>query len=83
LLLIANELLSKNKDNNAGKFILKTGGKVTLFAKLATKGIQIPDNNNHVENLMGIVGQKVKKNRQSRVDANLNIMLNTIWYIIS
>jgi hypothetical protein len=83
LLLIANELLSKNKDSNAGKFILKTGGKVTLFAELATKGIQIPDNNNHVENLMGIVGQKVKKNRQSWVDANLNIMLNTIWHIIS
>jgi len=83
LLVIANELLSKNKDSNAGKFILKTGGKVTLFAELATKGIQIPDNNNHVENLMGIVGQKVKKNRQSWVDANLNIMLNTIWHIIS
>jgi len=32
LLLIANELLSKNKDSNAGKFIIKTGGKVTLFA---------------------------------------------------
>ena len=61
LLVIANELLSKNKYSNAGKFILKTGGKVTLFAELATKGIQIPDNNNHVENLMGIVGQKVKK----------------------
>ena len=83
LLVIANELLSKNKDSNAGKFILKTGGKVTLFAELATKGIQIPDNNNHVENLMGIVGQKVKNNRQSWVDANLNIMLNTIWHIIS
>jgi hypothetical protein len=83
LLLIANELLSKNKDSNAGKFILKTGGKVTLFAELATKGIRIPDNNNHVENLMGIVGQKVKKNRQSWVDANLNIMLNTVWHIIS
>lgn len=83
LLVIANELLSKNKDSNAGKFILKTGGKVTLFAELATKGIQIPDNNNHVENLMGIVGQKVKKNRQSWVEENLNIMLNTIWYIIS
>lgn len=83
LLVIANELLSKNKDSNAGKFILKTGGKVTLFAELATKGIQIPDNNNHVENLMGIVGQKVKKNRQSWVDVNLNIMLNTIWHIIS
>lgn len=83
LLVIANELLSNNKDSNAGKFILKTGGKVTLFAELATKRIQIPDNNNHVENLMGIVGQKVKKNRQSWTDANLNIMLNTIWHIIS
>lgn len=83
LLVIANELLAKNKDSNAGKFILKTGGKVTLFAELATKGIKIPDNNIHVENRMGIVGQKVKKNRQSWVDANLNIMLNTIWHIIS
>ena len=83
LLSIATELLSKNKDSNAGKFILKTGNKVTLFAELATKGIRIPDNNNHVENLMGIVGQKVKKNRQSWVDANLNIMMNTIWHIIS
>jgi hypothetical protein len=83
LLLIATELLSKNKDSNAGKFILKTGYKVTLFAELTTKGIRIPDNNNHVENLMGIVGQKVKKNRQSWVDANLNIMLNTVWHIIS
>ena len=83
LLVIANELLSKNKNSNAGKFILKTGGKVTLFAELAIKGLQIPDNNNHVENLMGIVGHKVKKNRQSWVDANLNIMVNTIWHIIS
>ena len=41
------------------------------------------DTNNHVENLMGIVGQKVKTNHQSWVDANLNIMLNTIWHIIS
>jgi len=39
LLVIANELLSKNKDSNTGKFIIKTGGKVTLFAELATKGI--------------------------------------------
>ena len=83
LLVIANELLSKNKKSHAGKFILKTRGKVTLFAELTTKGIQIPDTNNHIENLMGIVGQKVKKNRQSWVDANLNIMLNTIWHIIS
>jgi hypothetical protein len=83
LLIIANELLSKNKDSNADKFILKTRIKVTLFAGLAIKGIKIPDNNNHVENLMGIVGQKVKKNRQSWVDANLDIMVNTIWHIIS
>jgi len=33
--------------------------------------------------LDGIAGQKVKTNHQSWVDANLNIMLNTIWYIIS
>jgi len=39
LLVIANELLSKNKDSNTGKFIIKTRGKVTLFAELATKGI--------------------------------------------
>jgi len=39
LLAITNELLPKNKDSNAGKFILKTGGKVTLFAELETKGI--------------------------------------------
>jgi hypothetical protein len=83
LLVIANELLLKNKDSSAGKFILKTRIKVTLFAGLAIKGIKIPDNNNHVENLMGIVGQKVKKNRQSWVDANLDIMVNTIWHIIS
>jgi len=83
LLVIANELLSKNKDSNAGKFILKTRIKVTLFAGLAIKGIQIPDKNNHVESLMGIVGQKVKKNRQSWVDANLDITVNTIWHIIS
>jgi len=55
LMVIANDLLLKNKDSNAGKFILKTGGKVTLFAELATKVIQIPDNNNNnVVNLMGI-----------------------------
>ena len=83
LLVIANELLSKNKDSHAGKFILNKGIKVTLFAELATKGIQIPDTNNHIENLMGIVGQKVKTNHQSWVDANLNIMLNTIWHILS
>ncbi|MEA1895550.1 MAG: hypothetical protein U9N36_10205, partial [Euryarchaeota archaeon] len=57
--------------------------KVTLFADLATRGIQIPDNNNHVENLMGIVGQGIKKNSQSWVDKNLEIMVNTIWQIIS
>lgn len=47
LLLIANELLSRNKDSNTAKFILRTAGKVTLFAELTTRGIQIPDNNNH------------------------------------
>ena len=83
LLQIANELLSRNKHSNAAKFILRTVDKVTLFAELATREIQIPDNNNHVENLMGIVGQRVKKNRQSWVDKNLIIMLNTIWHIIS
>jgi len=83
LLLIANELLSKNKDSNAAKFILRTADKVTLFAELTTREIQIPDNNNHVENLMGIVGQRIKNNRQSWVDKNLNIMINTIWQIIS
>jgi len=82
LLVIAKELLSKNIDSHAGKFILNKGIKVTLFAELATRGIQIPDTNNHVENLMGIVGQKVKTNHQSWVDTNLNIMLNTIWHII-
>ena len=83
LRLIANELLSRNKESNAAKFILRTVDKVTLFAELATKGIRIPDNNNHVENLMGIVGLRVKKNRQSWVDLNLDIMLRTIWHIIS
>ena len=83
LRLIANELVSRNKESNAAKFILRTVDKVTLFAELATKGIRIPDNNNHVENLMGIVGLRVKKNRQSWVDRNLDIMLRTIWYIIS
>jgi len=83
LLLIANELLSRNKDSMAAKFILRTAGKLTLFAELATREIQIHDNNNHIENLMGIVGQRVKKNRQSWIDKNLNIMLNTIWHIIS
>ncbi|RZN30611.1 MAG: hypothetical protein EF813_12770 [Methanosarcinales archaeon] len=65
LLLIANELLSRNKGSNTAKFILMTANKVTLFAELTTRGIQIPDNNNHVENLMGIVGPRIKKNRQS------------------
>lgn len=83
LLSIANELLSRNKDSNTAKFILRTAGKVTLFAELTTRGIQIPDNNNHVENLMGIVGQRIKKNHQSWVDKNLEIMVNTIWQIIS
>jgi len=53
LLSIANKLLSRNKDSNTAKFILRTACKVTLFAELTTRGIQIPDNNNHVENLMG------------------------------
>nr|QNO46178.1 hypothetical protein LJAJCFKK_00030 [Methanosarcinales archaeon ANME-2c ERB4] len=83
LLSIANELLSSNKDSNTAKFILRTAGKLTLFAELTSRGIQIPDNNNHVENLMGIVGQRIKKNRQSWVDKNLEIMVNTIWQIIS
>ncbi|MEA1944200.1 MAG: hypothetical protein U9N07_02505 [Euryarchaeota archaeon] len=83
LLLIANELLSRNKDSNTAKFILRTANKVTLFAELTTRGTQIPDNNNHVENLMGIVGQRIKKNRQSWVDKNLEIMVNTIWQIIA
>ena len=83
LFSIANDLLSKNKESKTAKFILRTKDKVTLFAELVKKGIRIPDNNNHVENLMGIVGQKVKKNRQSWVDHNLEIMLRTIWQIIS
>ena len=83
LLSIANELLSRNKDSNTAKFILRTAGIVTLFAELTTRGIQIPDNNNHVENLIGIVGQRIKKNRQSWVDKNLDIRLNTIWQTIA
>jgi len=83
LLSIANELLSSNKDSNTAKFILRTAGKLTLFAELTSRGIQIPDNNNHVENLMGIVWQRIKKNRQSWVDKNLEIMVNTIGQIIS
>lgn len=34
LLIIANKLLSKNKNSRAGKFILNKGIKVTLFAEL-------------------------------------------------
>ena len=83
LLSIANELLSRNKNSNTAKFILRTAGKVTLFAKLTSRGIHIPDNNNHVENLRGIVGQRIKKNRQSWVYKNLEIMVNTIWQIIA
>lgn len=83
LLSIANAMLSRNKDSNTAKFILRTDGKLTLFAELTLRGIQIPDNNNHVENLMGIVGHRIKKNRQSWVDKNLEIMVNTIWEIIS
>ncbi len=81
LLVIANELISKNKDSRADKFILNKGAKVTLFVELATKGIQIPYTNNHIENLMAIVVQKMKTNHQSWVDTNLNIILNTIWHI--
>jgi len=47
LLSIANELPSMNKDSNTAKSILRTLGIVTLFAELTTRGIQIPDNNNH------------------------------------
>ena len=83
LLSIANDLLSKNKESKTAKFILRTKNKVTLFAELATRGIQIPDTNNHIENLMGIVGQRVKRNHQSWVNGNLNIMLGTIWHILS
>jgi hypothetical protein len=77
LLSIDNELLSRNKYSNTAKFILRTAGKATLFAELTKIGIQTPDNNNHVENLMGVVGQRIKKNRQSWVDKNLEIMVNT------
>ncbi len=83
MLAIANELLDIDKNSNAAKFILRTYDEVTLFAELAMRDITIPDNNNHIENLMGIVGQKIKKNRQSWVDDNLNTMLKIIWYIIS
>ncbi len=83
LLSITDELLLRDKDSNTAKFMLRTVDKVTLFAELATRGIEIPDNNNHIENLMGIVGQRVKKNHQSWVDKNLKIMLNTIWHIIT
>jgi len=83
LLTIASGLLVRNKDSNAGKFIHRTAKKVTLFAELTPNGIEIPDNNNHVENLMGIVGQRVKKNRQSWIDENLSVRIQTIWQIIS
>ncbi len=83
LLSIADDLLSNNTESKTAKFILRTKNKVTLFAELATRGIQIPDTNNHVENLMGIVGQRVKKNHQSWVDKNLEIMLEAIWHILS
>ena len=83
LLTIAYRLLARNKDSKTGKFIHRTAIKVTLFAELALQGIEIPDNNNHVENLMGIVGQRVKKNRQSWIDENLRVMVQTIWQIIS
>jgi hypothetical protein len=83
LLSITNDLLSKDKESTTAKFILRTKDKVTLFAELVKKGIQIPDTNNHIENLMGIVGHRIKKNHQSWVDENLNIMLDTIWHILS
>ena len=83
LLAIANEISAKNKNSSAAKFIFRTYEKVTLFAELAMRDIIIPDNNNYIENLMGIVGQKVKKNHQSWVDNNLNVMLKIIWHIIS
>ena len=83
LLSIASELLLRNKDSNSAKFILRTAGKVTLFAELPIRHLDILDNNNHVETLMGIVGQRIKKNRQSWVDKNLDITVNTIWQIIS
>ncbi|CAD6492267.1 MAG: hypothetical protein EMLJLAPB_00252 [Candidatus Argoarchaeum ethanivorans] len=40
------------KNRNAVKFIQRTAGKVTLFAELTGRGIQVHDNNNHVENPM-------------------------------
>ncbi len=83
LLAIANEISATDKNSNAAKFILRTYEKIILFAELAMRDIIIPDNNNHIENLMGIVGQKVKKNHQSWVDDNLNKMLKIIWHIIS
>src|SRR5450756_661234 len=83
LLAIANEISAKNKNSSAAKFIFRTYEKVTLFAELAMRDIIIPDNNNYIENLMGIVGQKVKKNHQSWVDDSLNVMLKIIWHIIS
>jgi hypothetical protein len=83
LLAIANEISANDKNSNAAKFIFRTYEKVILFAELAMRDIIIPDNNNHIENLMGIVGQKVKNNHQSWVDDNLNVMLKIIWHIIS
>jgi len=83
LLDIAAGLLARNNNSNSGKFIQRTATKVTLFAELTLRGKEIPDNNNHIENLMGIIAQRVKKNRQSWIDENLGIMLRTIWQIIS
>ena len=80
---IANEISAKNKNSSAAKFIFRTYERVTLFAELAMRDIIIPDNNNYIENLMGIVGQKVKTNHESWVDENLDVMLNIIWHIIS
>jgi hypothetical protein len=80
---LPNEISANDKNSTAAKFIFRTYEKVTLFAELAMRDIIIPDNNNHIENLMGIVGHKVKKNHQSWVDDNLNVMLKIIWHIIS
>jgi hypothetical protein len=80
---IAASLLAKDRNSKSARFIQRTATKVTLFAELTQRGIEIPDTNNHIENLMGIIAQRVKKNRQSWIDENLDIMLKTIWQIIS
>ena len=63
--------------------MIRTMDFVTTFAEAAIKGITIPNTNNHIENLMGIIGQRVKRNRGSWIDENLDTMLKTIWYILS